>query len=401
MRNAESRRYSVRTALFCAAIFAAIGIQLPFFPLWLLGQGLSDPQIAAIVAAPMFLRILASPVLAAAADRLPSLAHASALYALIAALLLTGLAFAGGFWPILVLSAGALVFWTSLIPLGDAVLIAGVRRHGIDYGRVRLWGSVGFIVANLGAAALLGGLSGDAVLLLLGGAFLAGSVIGFGLPRVSAPPGVELFGVRRALADRVLRRTLVAGGLILSAHAAYYAFGSVFWRGLGFSTGTIGVLWAFGVVVEIALFFAVKHLPGWGARKLLLAGGAGALLRWLLFPLALTPPAAFLLQALHAASFAATHLGIVMAIGAVATPGHTARIQATHQLVGGLLMALATLGSGPLYRLDPAAAFAGMALLSAAGVWLALGLPRGLKPPSQPPGQPQSAAGGGATVAPE
>ena len=397
MRDAESRGYSVRTALFCAAIFAAIGIQLPFFPLWLVGQGLSDPQIAAIVAAPMFLRIVASPALAGAADRLPSLAHASALYALIAALLLAGLGFAGGFWPILVLSAGALVFWTALIPLGDAVLIAGVRRHGIDYGRVRLWGSVGFIVANLGAAAILGGLSGDAILVLLGGAFLAGSLIGFGLPRVSAPRGLEPFGVRRTLSDKVLRRTLVAGGLILSAHAAYYTFGSVFWRGLGFSTATIGGLWAFGVVVEIALFFVVKHLPGWGARKFLLAGGTGALLRWLFFPLAVTPPAAVLLQALHAASFAATHLGIVMAIGAVATPGHTARIQATHQLVAGLLMALATLGSGPLYRLAPGAAFAGMALLSAAGIWLALGLPRGL----QPPPQPQSAAEGGATVAPE
>ena len=96
---------------------------------------------------------------------------------------------------------------------------------------------------------------------------------------------------------------------------------------------------------------------------------------------------------LHGATFAATHLGVVMAIGAVATPGHTARIQATHQLVAGLLLAVATLGCGPLYRLSPAAAFAGMSCLSAVGLWLAFGLPRGL--------QPQSAGEGGSTIAPE
>jgi MFS transporter, PPP family, 3-phenylpropionic acid transporter len=393
MPDAEGRRFSLRVGAFCAAIFVAIGIHLPFFPLWLAGQGLNDTEIAAIVAAPLFLRLVLSPVLAGAADRLPSLAHASALYALIAALLLLGLTFADGFWPILILAAGAMVFWNVLIPLADAVLIVGVRNHGIDYGRVRLWGSVGFIAANLGAAAVLRGLAGDAILLLLGGACLVGSLVGFLLPRVVAPRGVEPFGVRRALSDPILRRSLVAGGLILAAHAAYYTFGSVYWRGLGFSTGTIGALWAFGVVVEIVLFFSVKHLRGWGARRFLLVGGAGAVVRWLLFPLAATPETAFMSQALHGATFAATHLGVVMAIGSVATPGHTARIQATHQLVAGLLLAVATLGCGPLYRLAPSVAFAGMSCLSAVGIWLAYGLPRGL--------QPQRAGEGGSMIAPE
>ena len=393
MADAEGRRFSLRVGLFCVAIFGAIGIHMPFFPLWLAGQGLNDTGIAAIVAAPLFLRIVLNPVLAGAADRLQSLAHASALYGLIAALLLLGLAFADGFWPILILAAGAMVFWNVLIPFADAVLIVGVRDHGIDYGRVRLWGSVGFIAASLGAAAVLRGIAGDAILVLLGGAFVLGSLIGFALPRVAAPAGVEPFGVRRTLSDLILRRSLVAGGLILASHAAFYTFGSVYWRGLGFSTGTIGALWAFGVFVEIVLFFSVKHLRGWGARKFLLVGGIGALVRWLLFPLAVTPEAAFALQTLHGATFAATHLGVVMAIGAVATPGHTARIQATHQLIAGLLVAVATLACGPLYRLAPAAAFIGMFCLSAVGLWLAFGLPRGL--------QPQRAGEGGSTTAPE
>ena len=110
MPDAEGRRFSLRVGLFCAAIFVAIGIHLPFFPLWLAGQGLDDTEIAAIIAAPLFLRIVLSPVLAGAADRLPSLAHASALYALIAALFLLGLAFADGFWPILILAAAR---WSS------------------------------------------------------------------------------------------------------------------------------------------------------------------------------------------------------------------------------------------------------------------------------------------------
>jgi PPP family 3-phenylpropionic acid transporter len=191
----------------------------------------------------------------------------------------------------------------------------------------------------------------------------------------------------------VLRSALIAGGLVLGSNGAYYAFASLYWASHGFSAGVIGALFAFSVVAEVALFWAAKLLPGWGARRFLILAAVGALVRWLLFPFATTPAAALVLQALHALTFGAAHLGVMMAIGAVGVPGHTARLQGVHQLVSGFSLAVATLAAGPLYRLSPASAFIAMALVAAPGLFLALRLRPGL--------QPQSAALGGSTVAPE
>jgi PPP family 3-phenylpropionic acid transporter len=126
---------------------------------------------------------------------------------------------------------------------------------------------------------------------------------------------------------------------------------------------------------------------------MILAGCAGALLRWVLFPFATAPLAAFALQTLHAATFGLSHLGIMMAIGAVAAPGHTARLQAAHQVIGGLMLAAAMAGSGPLFRVSPVLAFSAMSAAAAAALALAYALPRGL--------QPQRLGAGGSKSAPE
>ena len=387
------RTFAIRSAVFCATVFVGIGISLPFFPLWLAEQGFSGSEIAMIVAAPLFARTIFTPLLAAAADRFSHLALASALYALAAGLLISSLAIFSGFWSVLVISAAAFMVWNTLIPLADTVIIAGVRDHGIDYARVRLWGSVGFIAGSIGAAVAMREFRSDGLFLLLVVAFFAGSLIALALPRVSAAGNpLERVGVRQAFSDPVLRRALFAGNLVLASHAAYYVFGSLYWERHAFSAGAIGVLWSLGVVAEIGLFFAAKLLPEWDARRFLLAGAAGALLRWALFPFATTLVAALPLQILHALSFACVHIGIMMAIGAVATPGHTAQLQAAHQLIGGVLIATMMLAVGPLFRTSPVLNFWLMAALAVPAIVLAAGLRRGL--------QPQSAASGGSTRPP-
>ena len=195
------------------------------------------------------------------------------------------------------------------------------------------------------------------------------------------------------LADPILRPALIAGSLVLGSNGAYYAFGSLFWQSHGFSGRLIGSLWAFSVVAEIALFWAAKLLPGWGARRFVMAACAGALLRWVLFPFATSPAAALALQALHAATYGLAHLGVMMAIGAFAAEGNTARLQAAYALLNGLFLAFTMAAAGPLFRLSPVAAFWAMAIFALPALFLAAGLPRGL--------QPQSSARGGSTSAPE
>jgi PPP family 3-phenylpropionic acid transporter len=387
-----ARAFGLRSALFCGSVFAAVGILLPFFPVWLAAQGLSAVEVAAIVAAPSLVRVVSSPALVATADRFEHLGRAAVAYAGAATAFFLLLAPAQGFWPILTLSAGALVFWNALTPLADAVIVEGVRRHGLDYARTRLWGSVAFILGSFAAAAAARAMAADGLFLVQALAFSLGILAALALPKVGGGLGAPPAGFARALRDPVLRGALLAAGLVMGSHGAYYAFGSLYWRGLGFGETTVAGLWAFSVAVEVALFWAAKTLVGWDARRFLLAGGAGATVRWLLFPVAVAPLPALALQALHALSFAATHLGVMMAIAARASPGHTARLQASHALISGLLLAAATLGAGPLFAAAPSAAFAAMALLGLCGLLLALRLPGGL--------QPQSAGGGGDTSAP-
>ena len=394
MSRGAARTYAVRAAAFSASMFFCNGAYMPFFPIWLASKNLGPNEISIILAVPLLIRILLSPLLVGLADRLPNLRVASTLYAFLTAALFLVPVFFSGFWAILIFVGAALMFWSAVGPFTEAVILYGVREHGIDYGRVRSWGSVGFMTGSLAAAAVVQQFSGDAVLTVLIAAYIVSGLIALASPKVPAPPAAaEKFGLKKAFADPVLRRALIAGTLTLGAHGVFYSFGAIYWQSHGFSGGLIGALWAYSVAVEVTLFSVVKKaLPNWGARRFILAGGAAGLIRWSLFPFATDPVAAFAVQTLHGATFGMTHLGIMMAIGAVSTPGHTARLQAAYQFSHGLMMAAATAAGGPLFRISPTLAFLAAAAVAFPSLYLANGLPRGL--------QPQRIGAGGDTKAP-
>ncbi len=390
-----ARLYAIRAAAFSASMYFANGIYMPFFPIWLASKSLGPSEISVILALPLVIRILLMPALVGLADRFPSLRAAGALYAFVAAGLFLVPLFVSGFWAILVFTGAALMFWSALGPFTEAVILNGVRQHGIDYARVRLWGSAGFMSGSLAAAAAAQYFAGNAVLVVLICAYATAGLMALISPRVPAPPvTAEKFGLRKAFADPTLRRALIAGTLALGAHGVFYSFGTLYWQANGFSSTLIGALWAYSVAVEVTLFGVAKRLlPMWGARRFILAGCVAGLVRWTIFPFATAPLAAFALQTLHGATFGMTHLGIMMTIGAVATPGHTARLQAAYQFCHSSMIAIATAAGGPLFRLSPTVAFLAAASVTVPAAYLANGLPRGL--------QPQSIGSGGATSASE
>ena len=107
------------------------------------------------------------------------------------------------FWVILVFVTAAMVFWTAVGPFTDAVIVFGVREHGIDYARVRLWGSVGFMIGSLLAAAAHNASPCDSVMVALVLSYFAAVLLALLAPRVAAPPvAVERFGLRKAFPTR-------------------------------------------------------------------------------------------------------------------------------------------------------------------------------------------------------
>ena len=184
---------------------------------------------------------------------------------------------------------------------------------------------------------------------------------------VNAPTGLA----NRASASVLLcdRRFLVIAGaaaLIQASHAVYYGFSTLQWRAAGLDGVTIGILWAVGVVAEIALF-AISARLALKPVALLLAGAAGGVLRWGM--MAFDPPVLTLavLQCLHAFSFGATHLGAVGFMARAAPPALAASAQGYLAVVLASVMAAAMGISGELYARWGSGAYWAMAVLAALG----------------------------------
>ena len=133
----------------------------------------------------------------------------------------------------------------------------------------------------------------------------------------------------------------------------------------------IGALWAIGVVTEIVLF-ALSARLWFGPVALLAIGAAGAVIRWT--AMAFDPPLALLpgLQLLHAASFAATHLGMMGFLARAVPRELSATAQGVIATATGIVMAAATGLSGLLYASAGSLAYLAMAGMALAGLCCAL-----------------------------
>lgn len=385
-------------ALGCAlnyfAVFLMLGIQLPYLPVWLDGRGFSSVEIGLICGAPLWVRIVAGPIVGMFADR--HQAHRGIVVALMAlaaasAALLIG---ASGFWWVMALVTLLLVASQAGLPLVDVLAMDTARSHQRDYGRMRLWGSLAFVAANLIGGALLASAGSEAVILLLLSAAVLTTIAATRLPsRVSPqnqtgePTATSAIQIHSSLFSRDIRAMLVgrqflllivAAGTVQASHAVYYAFSVLHWQALGWSSGWIGVLWALGVIAEIALFAVSRQVMAWAGAGLLLAIGAvAAIVRWT--TMALEPGVALTvaLQVMHALSFGATHLATMHLIQRIAPAGRAATAQALNAaLGGGLAMALALLLAGVAYKAAGAQAYLVMAALAAVGLTAALRLSR-------------------------
>ncbi|MET0651920.1 MAG: MFS transporter, partial [Hyphomicrobiaceae bacterium] len=195
------RGFAVRVSLLFAAVCTVIGTQLPFYPVWLDWRGLGASEIAIITAAPLVVRVVVTPALAFAADRfgdhrrfLIGLAWAGLLMVLVLTQLST-------FWPLLFGTVLFSLAMATIMPLTETLAMTGVKAAGLDYGRMRLWGSLSFILASIGGGWLLESLgAGAAIWLVAGGVVLTVAAahalqrpIGLGrLKAATGPPRLKL-----------------------------------------------------------------------------------------------------------------------------------------------------------------------------------------------------------------
>lgn len=371
-------RFSLWLAAYYAAFFVAIGLVTPFFPKWLEARGLDAAAIGLVLAIPMVVRLAAMPAVAAWADR-----HGRLRAALIGCTFLSAAGYAlvgvaqGVFWIAAALALASIVY-TPLVPLADAYALKGLRARGGAYGPVRLWGSVTFMIANLGGGAMLILIAPVHLIWPIVSSLAVAALLSLALTPLEALPAGSAAPAAQPLLDRRFVTVALAASLIQASHAIYYGFSIIMWTAEGYGGMAIGALWALGVLAEICLFAMSGALPRWiGPAGLLSLGAIGAVLRW--GAMALDPPAALLpvLQCLHALSYGATHLGAVQFMGQVAPERRGASAQAYLSVALGAGMALAMSVSGVLVEQLGAAAYGAMALAAIAGLALVWALPRG------------------------
>ena len=361
-----------RMALFYASVFIALGVHLPFLPVWLAAKDLDPQTIGVVLAMPMILRLFAIPLATRAADRRGALRTVIMAATLAALLGFAMLGVTANPLAIAVLYALAATAFMLLFVLSDVYALRGLAPHRRAYGPVRLWGSAAFIVANLAAGYLLDVIAARDLIWLIVGAVTIVLAAAWALPplgtRASGSPS-ETPPARVLLRDPGFIAVAAAASLIQGSHALYYSFSTIDWQAAGFGGGTIGVLWALGVLSEIVLFALSARLPAaFSPSVLILIGGGGALVRWT--AMALDPPGALLplLQCLHGLSFGATHLGTLAFIGRAAPAGLAATAQGYLAVSTGVAMAASTGLSGLLYARFGGAAYGPMATIAAAGL---------------------------------
>ncbi len=327
-RPAALKGEAVFATLF-SGIFLALGAQMAFLQVWYEEKGLTEAEIGLVNVLAFAVRVFAGVALPAASDRAGRPGAALALFAIVGAAAAGAhlIAPADVFW-ITPLSLALAAAFAGLVPLSDAVCWRAAETGGFSYRRPRAVGSFAFLSATLGVGLLIEATDIDGVVYVIAGALIfaaTGGLLAQGLlgrrAGDGARPPPSLVAGLKLLARRRFALIVAASAAIQASHAVLYVYGSIHWRALGFSDPAIGALWSWGVLSEIALFAVGGGLLArYGAPRCLGVAAALAAARWGAMSFDPGVAGAALLQTLHAASFALTHLAALSLVAREAPP---------------------------------------------------------------------------------
>ncbi|MEY3445428.1 MAG: hypothetical protein RIR45_183 [Pseudomonadota bacterium] len=340
---AAQRRQLIPFAALTASYCAHAGFFNPFLPLWLKDLGLSLVVISVLTSVQSATRMFAPYAWGALSDRTGRRVRMLRWGAVIALVGSAGLwANFGVLWLALVL----LVIHaqtSGMMPMTEAAVAHVVSQGGVFdtklYGRVRLWGSLGFMLAVLGAGAWFEHVGMHSFPLMVTLSLLVLVVCAYRMPDThEAPHAHERQGlsIRPVLLQRPVQWLFASMFFHVLSHMGIYTFFSLYLDSLGYSKTTIGLLWAVSVTVEIGWFYTQSR---WLPRVSLTA--------WLVlcsaimaFRMVVTASAASVLwalvvvQALHAITFAAHHSACIALLSHHFPGNLRGRGQALYTVIG-------------------------------------------------------------------
>ena len=241
----------------------------------------------------------------------------------------------GFFWMFFVMAALSL-FTSSTLPLAESLTLAHLATTNGHYSRIRMWGSLGFIVAAviLGFMIDRAGIASLLWFLLIVQVSLF--VLSFTLPEPTvAPHEHDHFSIWQVIKQPNVIALLVGCSLMVTAHGVLYNFYSIYLSEHGYSKGAIGLLWSVGVICEIGIFMLMPRIMArFSLKVILLTSLVLAVIRFTLIGVSVDNLWMIILaQTLHAATFGSFHAASVEVVTQFFKGRHQAKGQAIYNSV--------------------------------------------------------------------
>jgi len=317
--------------------FALLGLISPYLAIFLDGQGFSSRQVGEILAIMTATKIVAPSLWATFADKSARPLFIIRLGALLALVSFTLLYWFNHYWPITFCLALFTLFWTAILPQLEVHTLNSTKQSSKIYARVRLWGSLGFIVLAILAGEAISRLGYQVFtslgVIILVGLFIStllltpkkGGTLNRSKEKASEP-------IVNKLIDRRFVSFFIAGLLLQISFAPYYGFFALFLRDFHYSGVAVGLFISLGAVAEIVAFIYMGSLfKRFSLNSLLVFSIAITALRWFLMPL--VADSVFWLainQLSHAASFAIYHSASMKFISSHFTKSQQSRGQGVY-----------------------------------------------------------------------
>ncbi len=369
-----------RTSFFYFTLFMGNGAAGAYLPIWLVQQGVSEGEIGYINAVPIIILIAINLLVGRLADRARDWRLAIVVGTVISGIAPFGLFFVADFWGILFFYSLTMVPLMAIGPVADAAAIRMTRRRNTEFGVIRGWGTLGFMSFNA-LAGFLTAIWGAIIFIpIFAGAGLLRAAAALQLPHfraqgeenseVTIPAGTAP-PVRARLREALkpwFVMALFGSALLYACHFLLQGFAALIWKQAGISEAVIGPLIAVGAGAEAIMMFAFRRFASrFTARNLMLAAAVTMAVR--LAIMSANPPVEmlFVLQSLHAITFALGYLGTVNFIANWTSEDIAAEAQSFFAVLVQVVSAGALIAFGYLTAAWGAGAFLAGAAMSALG----------------------------------
>ena len=356
--------------------FAVLGAYAPYWSLYLQSLSFSALQIGILMSLLLVTRIFAPAAWGWLADHTGRRVMVVQLAAISGLVCFCGFFFGESFAWVFIVMLLMSFCWSASLPLIEAITLTHLGDNTDKYGRIRSWGSVGFILAVVGMGYLL-----DVVdiiwLLWVVLTFKLGIVIfSHHIPETEVVgQSIDQDSIRQVCKRPEVIAFLISSLLMIFAHGAYYTFFSIYLVENGYDKSFIGWLWAIGVICEIGVFFLMPWMmQRFNLKTILIFSFACAILRFLMIGWGVEWLLVILLaQVLHAATYGAHHIAAMMVTHHYFHGRNQAKGQATYTSVafgiGGTIGAIGSgytwggMGAEMTYTMSAVSALLGMILV--------------------------------------